>query len=77
MATFHQALTLGGPTGTSPVLDPLAVLRLHNRLYMDGCRSVDRINCSLVTPLLLYLKLARVVVGNVSKKGKNMEGIIA
>ena len=26
--------------------------------------------------LLLYLKLARVVVGNVSKKGKNMEGII-
>ena len=25
--------------------------------------------------LLLYLKLARVDVGNVSKKGKNMEGI--
>ena len=27
--------------------------------------------------LLLYLKLARVDVGNVSKKGENMEGIIA
>ena len=27
--------------------------------------------------LLLYLKLARVVVGNISKKGKNIEGIIA
>ena len=26
--------------------------------------------------LLLYLKLARVDVGNVSKKGENMEGII-
>ena len=26
--------------------------------------------------LLLYLKLARVDVGNVSKKGKNMKGII-
>ena len=27
--------------------------------------------------LLLYLKLATVDVGNVSKKGENMEGIIA
>ena len=26
--------------------------------------------------VLLYLKLARVDVGNVSKKGKNMKGII-
>ena len=26
--------------------------------------------------LLLYLKLARVDVGNMSKKGENMEGII-
>ena len=26
--------------------------------------------------LLLYLKLARVDVGNVSKKGENMKGII-
>ena len=39
MATFHQALTLGGPTGTSPVLDPLAVLRLHNRLYCETTLS--------------------------------------
>ena len=47
MATFHQALTLGGPTGTSPVLDPLVVLRLHNPLYIDGCRSVDRLQLLL------------------------------
>ena len=28
-----RALTLAGTTGTSPVLDPLAVLRLDNRLF--------------------------------------------
>ena len=31
------ALTLVGPTGTSPVLDPLAVLRHDNRLQMWVC----------------------------------------
>ena len=29
-----QALTLAGPTVTRPVPDPLAVLSLHNQLYM-------------------------------------------
>ena len=29
-----QALTLVGPTDTSPVLDPLTVLRFDNRLYI-------------------------------------------
>ena len=29
-----QALTFVGPTITRPVLDPLAVLRLDNRLYV-------------------------------------------
>ena len=29
------ALTLAGPTGTSPVLDPVSVLPLNNRLYMS------------------------------------------
>ena len=29
-----QAITLVGPTGTSPVLDPLAVPRLNNWLYI-------------------------------------------
>ena len=32
-----QALNLVGPTGTSPVLNPLAVLCLDNRLFIyDG-----------------------------------------
>ena len=29
-----KALTLAGPTVTRPVPDPLAVLSLHNQLYM-------------------------------------------
>ena len=39
-----QALTLVGPTREDPVLDPLAVLHLDNRLYMSrkGTQSVNR-----------------------------------
>ena len=33
--TDLRALTLVGPTGKNPVLDPLAVLCLDNRLYMN------------------------------------------
>ena len=36
-----QGNTLLGPTGTSPVLDPLAVLRLNNRLYIFLGLTVD------------------------------------
>ena len=35
-----RALTLVGPTGASPILDPLAVLHLHNRLYIEGMRVI-------------------------------------
>ena len=34
-----QALILVGPTGTSPVLDPLAVLHLDNQLFMNGLQA--------------------------------------
>ena len=46
--------------------------------YIDGCRSVDLVIVyfQMNYGLFLYLKLARVDVGNVSKKGGNMEGII-
>ena len=36
---------------------------------------VNTVYFQMTFGLLLYLKLARVVVGNVSKNGKNMEGI--
>ena len=34
LTKYLWVLTLVGPTGTSPVLDPLAVLHLDNRHYM-------------------------------------------
>ena len=34
------ALTLVGPTGTRPVLDPLAVLQLDNRLFIYGKKII-------------------------------------
>ena len=40
---YLQALTLVGHTGTRPVLDPLAVLLLDNRLYIIN-HCVDKQN---------------------------------
>ena len=49
-------------------------LNFEGTLYIDGCHSVDRKNYSLYFQmnygLLLYFKLTRVVMGNVSKKGE-------
>ena len=62
-----------------------------DRLCIDGCRSVDRINCSLVTPVSRQMQsdgyqwrlfqccediVKMKETSDKSKKGKNMEGII-
>ena len=35
----YKPYTLVGPTVTRPLLDPLAVLLLHNQLYMSVCHK--------------------------------------
>ena len=44
------ALTLVGPTGTSPVLDPLAVLRLNNKRYLLKQNILEFCASNEVTP---------------------------
>ena len=38
-----RALTLAGNNGTNSVLDPLAVLRLDNQLYIVGSRGASQL----------------------------------
>ena len=43
-----QALTSAGPTGTNPVLEPLAVLHLDNQLYLYVLHDFEQLSINFL-----------------------------
>ena len=56
--SFSVSCLLGTATAGEPrvIIDPLDlggnIVSIINRIYIDGSRSIDRISCSLVIPIM-------------------------